>query len=218
MDNPEPQDPADPSRRRFLARAGVGGVIFTIGTALVPLDSLLSPAFGQTATTSVPATDDGTAAFAQSIELALVGSYQAAATGGKVLTRPATNTLASFSADHQQHATAFATAARSKATNKANTKLLDVVTGQLHAAADEKAVLQIAYSMETAAAATYLYVLGLFRTAAPLQLAASILPVESQHAVVLGQMLGKDPKATPDYLPSFITPDPALTTDKYPVA
>ena len=44
--------------------------------------------------------------------------------------------------------------------------------------------------------------------------AASILPVESQHAVVLGSVLGKP--AT-DYVPSFETTDAAVDPTKYPI-
>jgi hypothetical protein len=79
-------------------------------------------------------------------------------------------------------------------------------------------VLQVLYTVESAAASTYLYALGALQDNATLSLAASILPVESQHAVILGILLNKDAKTNADFLPSFITQDPALTPDKYPVA
>jgi hypothetical protein len=46
-------------------------------------------------------------------------------------------------------------------------------------------------------------------------LAASILPVESQHAVVLAMILGKDPR---DTFPTFQTQDQALKPDEFPVS
>jgi hypothetical protein len=147
-----------------------------------------------------------------------VAAYQAAAASGKLKTASVITTATAFASHHHDHAGAFATAASSKATHKANPKLGDTATGQIQASANEKAVLQVIYSVEVAAASTYLYALGALQDNATLALAASILPVESQHAVILGILLNKDAKTSADFLPSFITQDPALTPDKYPVA
>jgi hypothetical protein len=122
-----------------------------------------------------------------------------------------------FAGHHTEHAAAFGAAAGSAATGKANQPLLDALTPQLTAAADENAVLEIAYGLENAAAATYLYALGALTSKVALQLTASILPVEGQHAVVLGTVLGK---AATDktFLPSFQTQDGAATPDKFPIS
>ena len=71
---------------------------------------------------------------------------------------------------------------------------------KLKAATDQKALLEIAYSIEEAAAATYLSALGLLQDKSNAESSATILPVESQHAVVLGQILNK---AVTDYMPPF---------------
>ena len=202
------------SRRRFLTRAGVGGMAVTIGRAIVPLPGLLTSAYGQT----VSDADHVLAAFAESIELAVAMAYQAATATGRLRTTAAAAIPSTFAGHHHDHAVAFASAASTKATHKPNPKLLDTVTGQIQAAATEKAVLQVLYNVENGAASTYLYALGAFQDNATLALTASILPVESQHAVILGILLNKDAKTSPDFLPSFVTQDPALTPDKYPVA
>ena len=75
----------------------------------------------------------------------------------------------------------------------------------------------LANGLENAAAATYLFALGALTSKAALQLTASILPVESQHAVVLGTVLGKAP-TDKTYLPSFQTQDGAVTPDEFPIA
>jgi hypothetical protein len=61
-----------------------------------------------------------------------------------------------------------------------------------------------------------------------LQLTASVLPVESQHAVVLGQVLGiapftavagsTDPYAGNGYVPYFVSQDQKIDPVAYPVA
>jgi Ferritin-like domain len=201
------------SRRRFLAGAGLGGIGLTIGSAVVPLEGLLTPAYGQT----VSDADRTLAAFAESVELAVVTAYQAAAASGKLKTTSVTTVATTFASHHHDHATAFGSAASSKATHKSNPKLTDTVNGQIQSSATEKAVLQVLYTVESAAASTYLYALGALQDNATLSLAASILPVESQHAVILGILLNKDARTNADFLPSFITQDPALTPDKYPV-
>ena len=112
-------------------------------------------------------------------------------------------------------AAAFGAAAGSSASNAPNAKLLAALSPQLTAAADENAVVDIAYMLENAAASTYLFALGALTSREALQLTASILPVESQHAVVLGSVLGKP--AT-DYVPGFETTDAAVDPTKYPIS
>jgi len=175
------------SRRRFLKGVGLGGLVLTIGQAVVPVSSLLSPAFGQAAA-APKLTDEQIAAFAESLELAAVAAYQQAA--AKITTPAVASAANTFAGHHGQHATAFASLAKGTATGKPNPNLLQTIAGELHDAPDEKVTLKIAYDMENAAASTYLYALGILTGTGALQLTASILPVESQHAVVLGQVLG----------------------------
>jgi hypothetical protein len=141
----------------------------------------------------------------------------AAAQSGKVTTPAVLQAATTFAGHHQEHGAAFGAAAGSASTKKANQKLVDMIAPQIQAAADEKAVLEIAYGLENAAAATYLFALGALTSKAALQLTASILPVESQHAIVLGTVLGK-PATDTTFLPSFQTQDGAVTPDKFPIS
>ncbi len=194
-------------RRSFLRKAGLGAGALTVGSSVLTFRSLL-PAGAQ------ELTDGDIAAFAESVELAAVEAYKAAAGSGKL--QPAVVEIGTmFAGHHSEHAAAFAGASGGKATGKPNPKLLDAVGGQLKDAKDQAAILAIAYDLENAAAATYLFGLGALKSEAALKLAASILPVESQHAVVLGSALGKP--AT-DYVPSFQTSDKAVDPAKFPVA
>ncbi len=197
------------SRRRFLQGAGLGGLALSIGPALLPVSRLWSPAFAQ------ESGDAGIAAFAESVELAAVEAYMAAAASGKVTTPAVGEAATTFAGHHQEHAAAFGGAAGDAATGEPNPGLLEEVGGQLEGAADEPAVLEIAFSLENAAAATYLFALGALESAEALQLTASILPVESQHAVVLGSVLEKQPT---EYVPSFETQDAALKPDAFPIS
>jgi hypothetical protein len=73
----------------------------------------------------------------------------------------------------------------------------------------------VAFDLENAAAATYLFALGALADVSALKLTASILPVESQHAIVLGTALGKPLK---DLVPSFQTVDAKVDPAKFPPA
>ena len=70
--------------------------------------------------------------------------------------------------------------------------------------------------MENAASATYLFALGALKDKAALQLTASILPIESAHAVTLARVLGL-PISDKAYLPPFETQEAALSPDTFPL-
>lgn len=188
--------------------AGLGGAGLTvaIGSLVLPLAGL--------ARAAAQSGDAGLAAFAESVELAAVEAYKAAAASGKVTTAAVGQVATMFAGHHTEHAAAFGAAAGDAATGQPNPGLLEAVGGQLTTAADEKAVLRIAYDLENAAAATYLFALGALTSTPALQLTASILPVEAQHAVVLGAVLALP--AT-DYLKNFETTDGAVSPDQYPI-
>ena len=189
------------------AKLGGAGLAVAVGSALIPVVGLVR-AHAQEG-------DAGIAAFAESVELAAVEAYKAAAASGKVTTQAVLDAATMFAGHHTEHAAAFGSAAGSAASKKPNPKLLAAVAGQLSSAADEKAVIKIAFDLEQAAAATYLFALGALTSAAALQLTASILPVEAQHAVVLGQVLALDAGM---YLPTFETQDAAVNPSDYPIA
>jgi hypothetical protein len=197
------------SRRAFLTRAGLGAGAITIGSAVLPIRDLFASA-QETTTTKTDDTD--IAAFAESIELAAISSHQAAAASSKV-GAGAGQVLAGLAAHHAEHAKAFAASAGAKATGKPNAKLADVLAGQLRDAPDQNGVLRIAFDLENALAATHLRAVGTFTAITARQLAASVLPVESQHAVVVGAMLGR-PLA--DTVPVLETQDLAIDMAKFP--
>ncbi|MGB8861093.1 MAG: ferritin-like domain-containing protein, partial [Ilumatobacteraceae bacterium] len=116
---------------------------------------------------------------------------------------------------HREHGAAFGAAAGDAATDALNQRLLDALSPALGAATTENDVLQIAYDLENAAAATYLFALGVLESTVALQLTASILPVEAQHAVVLGQVIGADAATV---LPSFESESGFVDPAKFPVA
>ena len=195
------------TRRSFLAKPGFGAGAIAIGGSMLSLRTLL-PAGAQEAEL-----DDGDiAAFAESVELAAVEAYKAAVASGKLM--PAVVEVGTlFAGHHNEHAMAFGAAAGGKAKGTPNAKLLEAIGGQLKGAADQKAILALAYDLENAAAATYMFALGALESKTALALTASILPVESQHAVVLGSALGKP--AT-EFVPNFETSTKAVDPAKFP--
>lgn len=198
------------TRRSLLAKAGAGAGLVAIGGSAFSLLSLLPAAAQEEKKLS----EEEIAAFAESVELAAVEAYKAAAASGKL--EPAMVEIGTmFAGHHAEHASAFGSAAGKQAMGRANPKLLEAVGGQLSAAKNEKDILTVAFDLENAAVATYMFALGVLESPAALALTASILPVESQHAVILGAALGK---TTEDYLPSFETSDKAVDPVKFPVA
>lgn len=175
-----------PLRRRDVLRgAGVGAAV-VIGASVLPIDAL---AAGAQQTTVAKPDDQDIAAFAESIELGIIDAYNVAARTGKLST-PAITTLQLFSSHHAEHAKALGSAGGSKSKGKSNSALVGRASDQFTNAEDEKAVIKIAVDLENAAASTYLSALGGLQSSSALQLVASILPVESQHAMVLSQIIG----------------------------
>ena len=134
--------------------------------------------------------DDQTiAGYAQSVELAAVAAYTAAA---PVLS-PGTLPVAQlFMMHHQQHADAFGAVAGAKAVSVPNKTLVAAVTPALQAIKDEMGALDFAFMLEGQAAYTYAAALTLLQDPAYAAATATILPIEAQHQVVLGLALGKD--------------------------
>ena len=193
------------NRRRFLRTAGATGLAVTIGSQVLPLGNLLPRA---------AAADGDIAAFAESVELTAVAAYDAAVKSGLVTTKAIADAALKFQGHHKEHAAAFGAAAGKGATGKVNSSLLAALQPTLAAARTERDVVRIAFDLEGAAAATYLFALGALTSVPALQLTASILPVEAQHQTVLGSVLGLDAK---EYLPAFQVETTALDPAKFPV-
>jgi rubrerythrin len=205
------------SRRQFL-RAGAVVTIAGSTVALGPLVGSASAADTTTTTTIAvhPTNDDLTLlAFAQSLELVAVAAYQTAIDSKKLTDATVAEVAMIFQRHHQEHAAAFAALAGKAVQDKPNQKLLDAFGPKFKAAADQTALLELAFDLENAAASTYLYALGVVGATEPAQLVGSILPIEADHAVVLGQVLRKN---VADYVPEFETTTSALKPADYPLA
>ena len=204
--------------RRELLRTGA--VVTVAGTAIA-----LGPFVGVAAaatTASAPATappvapnsaDLALLGFAQSLELVAVSAYQTAIASGK-LADDVKAVLNAFADHHREHAGAFAAVAGIAAPGRPNTTLLAAFQSKFQSAGDQNALLTLALQVEAAASATYLGFLGELTGTRGAGLVASIQPIESAHAVVLGQTLGVDQST---YLPTFETTSAALDPAKYPL-
>ena len=197
------------SRRRFLRNAGLGGAALTVGSSLLPVSRFLPAAWAQD-----EMDDADLAAFAQSTELAAVAAYEAAA-GRNLLDRPVEQVATMFAGHHEEHAAAFAGVAGDAATDEPNQKIIDEFGPKIEDAEDQAGLLEIAKSLEEAAAATYYFSLGVLQDPENALAVATILPIEAQHAVVLGQALDQELE---EYVPSFENQENALDPAEYPIA
>jgi hypothetical protein len=189
-------DLARRGRRSFLRKAGVagvGGTLLTVGGPLVSFGRLGAVAGAQDLSDTV------IAGYAQSVELAAVAAYTAAA---PALSGDTLAVAQLFLGHHQEHADAFGQVAGSDARPEANPKLVEAVTPTLEAvtamvADGEDAtadVLEFARVLENQAAYTYAAALTLLDDPAYAAATSTILPIEAQHAAVLAIALGKGPE------------------------
>jgi rubrerythrin len=171
-------DAARTARRASLAvPAAIGGA-----AALVALPFISSRVAAQ-------GLDDQTiAGYAQGIELAAVEAYKAAS---PVLSAGTLPVAQLFMSHHQQHADAFGAVAGAKKASGPNQKLVTALGPTLTAIKDEMAALDFAFTLENQAAYTYAAALTLLQDPAYAAATSTILPIEAQHAVVLGLAVGK---------------------------
>jgi hypothetical protein len=200
-----------PSRRRFLAGLGLGSAALVVGSAMMPMGKLVPKAWAE----GTPS-DGDIATFAASVEFAAVAAYMAAAKSGLVKTKAVLDAATAFAGQHQQHGEAFK-AAGTNPNVAANKGVLDMVTPQLTAAKTENDVVALAYGLENAAAATYIFALGVLGNEKAYNAVASVMPVEAQHAIALGFVLGK-PLDDKTFMPSFETQTGFLDPAKFPAA
>ena len=179
--------------------AGVGGALLTTGGAS-------SLGFGSLLGTAGAAglTDTQIAGYAQSVELAAVAAYTAAA---PALKGDALAVAQMFLGHHKDHADAFGAVAKGDARPTANPKIVAAVTPTLNqvtalvkAGKDATTpVLEFAHNLENQAAYTYAAALTLLSSPAYAAATSTILPIEAQHATVLAIVLGK---GTADLFPT----------------
>lgn len=222
------------SRRRALRDLGVGVGVLTIGSALIPLRSLIAPAGAQEAKDegdAEPPADEAAVseadelAFLESIERAAAGSYRDVAASGLV---GGANLVAitAFGQHHSDHAATLGALAGSASVGRPNPTLAKILADQLAQARDEEAALRILADLESGLASSHLTALGTLGTPpakdakdAPPTVSgaaaavAAILPIEGQHAAVLGGALGRSAEQR---LPAFEIVDNALPADAFP--
>ena len=188
-------DPAQvATRRNFVRNLGLGGAVIAFGTVMVPVASLLDQAAAQipapsTKGADVPAADLALLIFAQSLELTIVGAYQAIGANGK-LQGQQLQTARTFALHHTQHAALLGSLIpKDKVVSTPNAKVLALFTPQIDSAADANALMQVAFNMETGAASTYQLAMGSATNWQTAGVMATIEPIEAQHATVWGQTL-----------------------------
>jgi hypothetical protein len=197
-----------PSRRGFLMGAGValGGLALA---ACGSSSKSSTPAASSSTPSSAPATGGGkltgdlaVVALAASLENLAVQTYGAgisAATAGKLgAVPPAVVTFAqTVMKQHQDHADAWnavlAGAGKSPVTGVDTTVKDAVVTPTFATVTDAGGLAKLALTLENAAAATYLEAISVVEAPAGIKTAATIEPVELQHATILNFVLGNYP-------------------------
>ena len=229
-----PLDPAAPrpglDRRKFLA---IGGALSAAGilAACSKSDSDGSKSTTTVAkgtattvagspTTAVPATAKSAAqdlklgAFAAALEVLAVNTYgaalDAAGKGSLGTVPPAVGQFVTTAkAQHQAHLDSWnkvLTGAGQPAVTEPPAALAATVNKEFAKVTDVAGAATLALMLEEIAAATYLSVIPLLATEAPIKLASSIQPIDMQHAAILNFALGKYP--VPD---SFATTTMAVS-------
>jgi len=177
------------SRRTLMKQAvlaGAGGVALAAAPALVPA-SMLAGAGAQ------GLTDGDIAVFAESVELAAVAVYSDPGLA-KLVSADVAAVAQLFAQHHKDHAGAFAALAGGKATGKANPPIVKIYTDTLKPALkDQTDVLKLAAVVEHQAASTYAFALTALQSPDAAAGTATILPIEAEHAILLGAALGQSP-------------------------
>jgi hypothetical protein len=189
------------SRRGFLIGAGAlaGGAVLAACSSGSSSPTTTGSSGG---TTSNKLTGDlAVAALAASLEnlaVAAYGDVLSAATAGKLGTvPPAVATFATtVKGQHAQHAQAWNSAivaAGHSAITKPDPVLVPVVMKDFAKVTNVTGAAKLALMLEDIAAATYLSAVGAVKATSSVKVAASIQPVEMQHAAILNFILGQYP-------------------------
>ncbi len=225
-----PDDRTAESRRRFVRRLSLGGAV-ALGSVALPVAALTSRAAAQTDDTaggtddtaaadesSIPQADLTIVEFAESLELSAHAAYVVAA-DSPLLSPAELELCATFGRHHNEHATALGGLLVEAGVRESEEEegvplgpLVSVLAPQIQGAADAAAVLTVLLSIEEGAAATYLSALGALESETVAGPAASIMPIEAQHATVLGQLLDLPPD---QWLPTFQGTEGAFDPAEY---
>ena len=191
------------SRRGFLI--GAGGVGAVVAFAACSSDSKSSTS-KSTSTTAAPASggasnDLKTAAFAASLEVLAVQTYQAAldaATANKLGPVPAAGATYVQTAISQHQAAldkwnSVLAGANEPAVTEPDAALKSTVDGEFAKVKDFGGAAKLALQLEQIAAATYLSAISSLKDKDAIQLAGSINIIDMQHAAILNYVLGMYP-------------------------
>jgi hypothetical protein len=203
----EPEQQSGFSRRSFLTRSGLlaaGGLLVASGGAAaastIPRVAG-SPTMRPSVLASAAPLDVRVAALAASLENLAVSTYASAlsaATAGKLGTVP--SAVATFvktaMAQHKDHAAAWnavVTSGGYKSITAPNAAIAVTVKAAFAKVTNIAGVAALALTLEDAAAATYLEAVGVLSGKQAIETAATIQPVEMQHAAILHFVLGQYP-------------------------
>jgi hypothetical protein len=192
------------NRRGFLIGAGAvaGGALLAACSSGSSSSTTTTKASSSGASRAGKLTGDlAVAALATSLEnlaVAAYGDILTAATAGKLGTvPPAVATFATtVKGQHTQHAAAWnsaITAAGHPAVTTTDPVLTPVITKAFGKVVDVTGAAKLALMLEDVAAATYQSAIGAVKAKSSIQVAASIQPVEMQHAAILNFVLGQYP-------------------------
>ncbi len=197
---------AAPSRRMFLAGAGalLGGAVLlkTTKTAGALTGRSAMGSGSASAPRQQKLTGDlAVVALAAALENLAVGTYQAgidAATAGKLgAVPPAVVEFATTAqAQHKDHAAAWngvLTGAGKKAVTGVDLTVKTGVDAEFAKVTDVAGLAKLALTLENVAAQTYLGAIDVVKSPAGIKTAATIEPVELQHAAILNYILGQYP-------------------------
>lgn len=198
------------SRRRFLL--GTGAILGGVAVAASSVGSAAASTFrgggigrevnGSTETAKKLTGDLAVVALAASLENLAVATYQAAvdaAGAGKLGTVPPAivTFITTAQGQHKDHAAAWNAvltgAGKSAVRGVDMTVKKKVVDPAFAAVTDVAGVAKLALELENSAAATYLAAIGVVKSPAGIKTAATIQPVEMQHAAILNFVLGQYP-------------------------
>ena len=193
------------SRRAFLLGGGavLGGVALVgsgVGSGLAAAATRTSAAVPAASGQKLTG-DLAVVALAASLENLAVGTYQAAidaVTAGKLTGVPEAVVTFAMTAQsqHKDHAAAWngvLTGAGKKAVTGVDHTVKKGVDKAFAKVTDVPGLAQLALDLENVAAATYVAAIDVVKNPAGIKTAASIQPVELQHAAILNYLLGQYP-------------------------
>jgi hypothetical protein len=134
-----------------------------------------------------PSTDTDLAAFVQSVERAIAAAYDRLM---PLFAEHAQPIVAEFGFHHVAHAESLAHVTGATVPVAPNAALLTALAPRIDAAVDEPSALRLVFALENQLAATHTFSMTMLDDAQIVRAVATILPIESSHAVITGGLLG----------------------------